>query len=391
MSQPEQDRSETVVVLTPTGRDSHLVCRMLEKAGVAFESCSNLAALLAGLERGLGAAIVAEECLRPAEIEPLRQWLGDQPPWSDFPFVMLTTGGESTARSLASFQHLQALGNVTLLERPVRTVTLLSAVKAALRSRRRQYEAKAYIAERLRAEEALTSQARELARSNADLQQFAYVTSHDLQEPLRAIQAYSQLLRKRYQDRLDADAEEFFGYIITGVQRMHVLIRDLLAYSRVVNLEPRTFAAVDMSEVVHWAMQNLQLAIEEVNAEITWDELPQVSGDHTELVQLVQNLLSNALKYRSSQLPRIHISAKREGAYWAFGVRDNGIGIASKYHERIFGVFKRLHGRDVPGTGIGLAICRKIVEKHHGRIWVESKEGAGATFWFRLPGLSCSG
>jgi light-regulated signal transduction histidine kinase (bacteriophytochrome) len=142
-----------------------------------------------------------------------------------------------------------------------------------------------------------------------------------------------------------------------------------------------------MGDVVHWALLNLQLAIEEAGAVVTCDELPSVVGDHTELVQLVQNLVSNAMKYRGEHAPRIDISAKREGAAWAFAVHDNGIGIAPKYHDRIFGVFKRLHGRDIPGTGIGLAICRRIVEKHHGRMWVESKEGAGSTFWFTLPGV----
>lgn len=385
MNEPENGGSQTVLVLSPTGRDCGLICQVLEKAHIASKPCADLSALVAGLERGKGAAIVAEESLTPAQLEPVMQWLAQQPPWSDFPFVVLTTGGESTRRSMAAFQHVQVLGNVTLLERPVRAVTLVSAVRSALRSRCRQYEARAYIAERRRAEEALTHQAQELTRSNADLQQFAYVTSHDLQEPLRAIQAYSQLLQKRYHDRLDSDAEEFFGYIISGVQRMHLLIQDLLAYSRVVNLEPRTFVSVDMNEVVQWALQNLQLAIADIGASVTRDDLPAVSGDDTELVQLVQNLLSNAIKYRSERPVRVHVSATREGDQWLFGVQDNGIGIASRYHERIFGVFKRLHGRDIPGTGIGLAICRGVVEKHRGRLWVESEEGAGTTFWFTLP------
>lgn len=385
ITESDRDRSQTVLVLSPTGRDCSLICQALEKAGISSEACADPAELVIGLKREMGAAIIAEESLTPPQLESVTCWLTGQPPWSDFPFVVLTTGGESTRRSLATFRHLQRLGNVTLLECPVRTVTLISAVRAALRSRYRQYEAKAYIAERHRAEEALTRQAQELTRSNADLQQFAYVTSHDLQEPLRAIQAYSQLLQNRYHDRLDSDAEEFFGYIITGVQRMHVLIEDLLAYSRVVNLESRAFVDVPMNEVVQWALQNLQLAIADIGAVITHDELPSVPGDHTELVQLVQNLLSNAIKYRSERTVRVHISATRQGEEWAFAVKDNGIGIAPQYHERIFGVFKRLHGRDIPGTGIGLAICRRIVEKHHGRLWVESEEGAGSTFWFTLP------
>ena len=241
------------------------------------------------------------------------------------------------------------------------------------------------ITHRKQAEEALAHQAQELARSNADLQQFAYVTSHDLQEPLRAIASYAQLLKRRYGDQLGSDADEFIGFIVSGVQRMKSLIDALLSFSRVVSLETRPFAAVPMDGAVDWACMNLQLVIEESSAKITHDELPTVTGDHVMLVQLFQNLIGNAIKYRSKEAPIIRIGASRTNGEWEFSVQDNGMGIDPQYHERIFGVFKRLHGREIPGTGIGLAICQRIMQKHGGRIWVNSQPGAGSDFRFTLP------
>ena len=240
------------------------------------------------------------------------------------------------------------------------------------------------ITDRKQAEEALVRQARDLARSNADLQHFAYVTSHDLQEPLRMIASFAELLAQRYRGKLDTDADEFIGYIIGGAQRMDALIRDLLAYSRVVNTEGIAYHPVEMEGTLHWARMNLQKVIGETGATITHDKLPVVLGDQVQLVQLLQNLISNAIKYRSEEKPLIHLSAERSDAEWIISVRDNGIGIAPEYHDRIFGVFKRLHGRDYPGTGIGLAICKAVVEKHGGRIWVESQAGQGATFRFTV-------
>lgn len=241
------------------------------------------------------------------------------------------------------------------------------------------------ISDRKKAEEELARQAQELVRSNADLQQFAYVTSHDLQEPLRTIASYAQLLRRRYQGQLATDADEFIDFIVGGVQRMKDLIEALLTFARVVNVETSPFSPVALDGVVQWASMNLQVIIEETKAEIVCEPLPTVYADQVLMVQLFQNLISNSLKYRSKSPPRIHISAAREGHDWIISIRDNGIGIDPQYHERIFGVFKRLHGREIPGTGIGLAICQRIIQKHGGRIWVESQAGAGSTFKFTLP------
>ena len=232
----------------------------------------------------------------------------------------------------------------------------------------------------------------ELGRSNADLQQFAYVASHDLQEPLRMVSSYTQLIARRYKGKLDADADEFIAFAVDGANRMQRLILDLLAYSRV-NTAGRQFEPTAMETVLKAALNNLTNAVKESQAIITHDPLPAVMGDDKQLAQLFQNLLSNAVKFGGAQPPRIHISAKQADGEWLFSVRDHGIGLDPQYADRIFVIFQRLHTREeYPGTGIGLAICKKIVERHGGRIWVESELGKGATFYFTLrdeePGTS---
>ena len=224
----------------------------------------------------------------------------------------------------------------------------------------------------------------ELARSNAELEQFASVVSHDLQEPLRMVTSYTALLAKRYHGQLDADADEFIGYVVDGVARMRQLITDLLAYSRV-NARGQQMTATGCESVLTRALENLAVAVAESNAQVSHDPLPTLDADATQLVQLFQNLIGNAIKFRSEQPPVIHISATLQDHHWLFAVRDNGIGISPQYGERIFEIFQRLHTRErYPGTGIGLAICKKIVERHGGRIWVESQLGSGSTFYFTL-------
>ena len=224
-----------------------------------------------------------------------------------------------------------------------------------------------------------------MARSNADLEQFAYVASHDLQEPLRMISSYSGLLSQRYKDKLDTDAADFLGYITDGASRMQRLIQDLLAYSRA-GSEDSDLVLVDCEEVLARVGSNLRLTIQESNAEVSHDPLPSVHGNFTQLCQLFQNLIGNAVKFRGDQPPQIHVGVESQGDHWLFSVRDNGIGISLQYKERIFTIFQRLHTKEeYPGTGIGLAICKKIVEKHGGNIYVESETGKGSTFYFTLP------
>ncbi|MBI2083179.1 MAG: PAS domain S-box protein [Deltaproteobacteria bacterium] len=246
------------------------------------------------------------------------------------------------------------------------------------------------ISEKRRLEESEKRKTEELARSNQDLEQFAYVASHDLQEPLRMVSSYTQLLAKRYQLKLDKDADDFIGYAVDGAKRMQLLIHDLLEYSRV-SADAKPFQPVEMGKVVRLVLDNLKMAIQEINAEMTFDPLPTVSGDEMQMARLLQNLIRNALKFRGKEPARIHISSEKKEDQWVFSVKDNGIGIEPAYFERIFQIFQRLHPRDkYPGTGIGLAVCKRIVENHGGKIWVESQKGSGATFFFSLPVIPLS-
>jgi light-regulated signal transduction histidine kinase (bacteriophytochrome) len=225
-----------------------------------------------------------------------------------------------------------------------------------------------------------------LARSNADLQQFAYATSHDLQEPLRTMTSYSQMLLRRYGGKLGPDADMFLGFIVSAAGRMRSLIDSLLAYSQVVNVDAQIPAPVSLDGVLQDTIRNLQTVIQESRAKITSGTLPTIQADQLQMIQLFQNLLSNAIKYRKMEEPlEIHVSAEGREREWVISVRDNGIGIEPQHAERIFGVFKRLHGGEIPGTGIGLAIARRIVEKRGGRIWVESEAGRESTFLFTWP------
>ncbi len=241
------------------------------------------------------------------------------------------------------------------------------------------------ITERKRMEEALAKRSKDLARSNADLAQFAYVASHDLQEPLRMVTSYVQLLEKRYKGKLDPDADEFIGYIVEGTKRMKLLLKALLDYSRVGRRgNPRQ--TVECETVLETALQNLKVVLEETGGTVTHDPLPEIIADELQMVQLFQNLISNGLKFHGPQPPLIHVSAKQEGTNWIFSFHDKGIGIDPQYFEKIFVVFQRLHTRDkYPGMGIGLAIAKKIVERHGGRIWVESEKDKGSAFYFTIP------
>jgi light-regulated signal transduction histidine kinase (bacteriophytochrome) len=227
----------------------------------------------------------------------------------------------------------------------------------------------------------------ELNRSNAELSQFAYVASHDLQEPLRMVASYTQLLSKRYKGKLDSDADEFIAFAVDGVNRMQRLIQDLLAYSRV-GTEPSDLQTTSSEDALQQAITNLGGTIEDTGALVTNDPLPAVIADQGQLIQLFQNLIGNAIKYQPPGIPQVHISAAQNAdATWNFSVKDNGLGIEAKYFEKIFGMFQRLHRReDFDGTGIGLAICKKIVEQHGGAITVASQLGHGSTFSFVLPG-----
>jgi signal transduction histidine kinase len=281
-----------------------------------------------------------------------------------------------------------ALGDVTAVECIKKGATdyvLKDGLARLPEAVRRALQEKHLLGLRRQAEEELARKAEELARSNAELEQFAYIASHDLQEPLRMVASYTQLLGERYRGKLDENADKYIGYASEGAIRMQTLIQDLLAFSRV-GRKNSTSRRVDCDAEMAEVMMSMDLAMRESGARVTYAALPVVWADRSRMAQLFQNLIGNAIKFRGKDAPEISVQAEKVGSQWLFSVSDNGIGIEPQYAENIFVVFRRLHTRaEYPGNGIGLAICKKIVEHHGGKIWVESERGHGSTFKFTLP------
>jgi len=557
-----------VLILAPVGRDAELASWVLSREQIQSEICSSVENLISRLVLGAGTALIADEALNGG-VALLEAWVKNQPAWSDFPFIILTGGRGIRGGVAGSLEMAPPLGNVTLLERPLRSVTLLSVVKAALRARARQYETRHYIQEIQRVESersqayareetahaqvevlnhvgeilsaemnldsllpavigagtdlsgadlgiffaedaveepgrfvprcasgitletaatllgedafidrqafsgkrvvhcsrleevpltsadrcvkaiagklsmqqciavpvtsghgpvsgilllgrlgegpfsirservaaSLASQAaiaidnarlfataekerqrletvrQALQRSNEELRQFAYVASHDLQEPLRTVASFTELLVSKYRGHGSEEAEECASFIVDGVEKMS----SLLQYSYTTAAKTLPTEPTSGEQILDEVIFSLSASIQESGAAITHDPLPEIWIESRSLTLLFQNLIGNAIKYRAEVPLQVHVSAKAADADWVFSVRDNGIGIAAQYHERIFGIFKRLHGKEIPGTGIGLAICQRIVEWHGGKIWVESQPGAGSIFRFTLP------
>jgi light-regulated signal transduction histidine kinase (bacteriophytochrome) len=275
------------------------------------------------------------------------------------PIIFLTASRQADSDVVTGLES----GADNYLREPLDPAILIATVRAFLRARE--------------AEEALV-------RSNEQLRRFAYVVSHELQEPLRMVKSYTQLLASRYEGKLDKDADDYIAYSIQGVNRMESFIRDMLSYSQAaeagLQVKPTTCKAV-----LDWSLLELDRVIRESGAEITFDPLPAIMCDPMRLAQVFNNLIGNAIKYKGEGTPRIHIAATDQEDMWRLSVSDNGIGIDPRYASTIFTLFKRLHGRETPGSGVGLAICKQIVENHGGEIWVESQAGQGSTFYFTLP------
>lgn len=280
-----------------------------------------------------------------------------------------------------------ALGDVTAVDCIKRGATdyvLKDALARLPMCIRRALDEKYLHEQRRKAEKELAHKVEELARSNRDLEQFAYVASHDLQEPLRMVAAYTQLLAERYSGKLDEKADKYIHYAVDGALRMQTLVQDLLAFSRA-GREGTEMQKVDCNDLVRGAMISLEASIRESNAKISFDRLPMLRANRAQLQQVFQNLIANAIKFRGSETPLIEITAKQEKQEWVISVKDNGIGISAEHSDQIFVIFQRLHTRaEYPGNGIGLSICKRIIERHGGRIWVTSTPGQGATFSFVL-------
>jgi signal transduction histidine kinase len=362
-----------VLILAPIGRDARLLASTLGGLQIEAAIAPDPQWLLKMLAEGVGAAIVAEEALTPGSIQELAGWVASQPPWSDTPFIVLTSSGMPTPESHSRAQEFQALGNLTLIERPMRPETIQSSIRTALRARMRQYE--------------IRSRQEALLRANADLEQFAHSASHDLREPLRSIGIYSELLSRNYANLLDRRGDEFLGLIHSAAKRMDALLSDLLAYAHVSSFATETIERIGAAKPLEAALENLGGAIRESGAQVTIGDMPVVRMHESHLSQVFQNLIGNAIKYRQEgDRLRIDLVAGKAEGYWIFSIADNGIGIPPAHKEAIFGIFKRLHTNGkYPGTGMGLAICQRIVERYGGNIWVESELGQGSKFSFTIP------
>ncbi|MGE5616987.1 MAG: PAS domain S-box protein [Bacillota bacterium] len=305
----------------------------------------------------------------PEDLEAHKATLAAHKPFRDFEYGRRDGRGDISYVTASGEPMFDAQGRFTGYRGVARNITRRKRNEAALRA----------------AHDELERKARELARSNEELQQFAYVASHDLQEPLRMISSYTQLIVRRYGDRLDGDAKEFMDFIVDGAARMKQLIEDLLAYSRV-GTRGKELQPTDSGAALQKALVNLRAAQEASGATVTHGDMPTIVADGQQLTQLFQNLVGNAMKFRGEEPPRIHVACEERDEVWVFAVRDNGIGLDPQYSERIFMMFQRLHTKaEYPGTGIGLAICKKIVDRHGGRIWVQSQPGKGCTFGFSIP------
>src|SRR5256885_8454374 len=377
---PSESAAKTILIIDDMPANLGVLTSHLEREGY-------VAVVAQGGEEGIERA----EFVRPDLIlldgmmpgldgfEPCRR-LKANPRTRDIPVIFMTALAD-TGDKLTGF----AAGAVDYVTKPLNGAEVLARIEPHLTLYALRQQLATQNAQLQREIAAREETQTALERSNAELEQLAYVASHDMQEPLRMVASYLQLVAQRYRGQLDADADEFIGYAVDGAKRMQALINVLLAYSRV-GTKARPFEPTDCARVLDTAFANLRIALKESGAQVSHGPLPVVMGDAMQLTQVFQNLVGNALKFKRVEPLQVHVGAEPQDGCWRFSVTDNGIGIASEYHQRIFVLFQRLHGRaEYPGTGIGLAICKKIVERHGGTIEVSSQPGVGSTFSFTIP------
>jgi light-regulated signal transduction histidine kinase (bacteriophytochrome) len=366
------DRFPNVLVVEDNPAELRLLCEILERENLHVIGCGSAAEALEHVQqRDFGVAVV-DYRLPDLGGTQLLERIRDV---DEQIRVIVYTG----CGSYDSVKEALNLGAFAYLEKLSDPSELLRHVHRACLERVDRYAS--------HLEQAVTIRTEELARSNRELEEFAAVVAHDLRSPLLTISGYCQLLSEEYGSRLDANAHNYLGQIVAGAARMNRLIEDILDYSRA-GRSIKPLQTVDMQSVQTQATANLEGSIREHEARIEVGPMPTILGDQTQLVQLLQNLIDNGIKFRRDETPRVCVTAARIAGGWQFAVEDNGVGIAEEYFEQIFGTFRRLHGREYPGTGIGLAICKKIVERHRGRIWLASTVGQGTTFYFTIADQS---
>jgi signal transduction histidine kinase len=375
----EPPRPERILVHAPYGRDGEIIADVLGAAGLDAEVCPTIADVCDALRSETGTVVIADESLSQANVATLSKILDGQEAWSDLPLIVLTGNGEPTDFSRYRWRLLKPLGNVTLLQRPLRTETAVSAVEAALRARRRQYEVRALL-------KSLQKTNAELKATNRELEEFSYIASHDLQEPLRMVNIYVDLILRSVGAHPDDETSRFAAFVHKGIKRMEVILRDLLRFSRLIHEPPPLAESASLSDALQDALQVLDGRLQDCGATIVCGAVPEVLGSQAQFSHVFENLISNCIKYRKRGEPlRVRISSQRDGERWVIAVEDNGIGFEQEHAVKIFGLFKRLHRDEYPGTGVGLAICKRIVERHGGEIWAESYPGRGSRFSFAVP------
>jgi signal transduction histidine kinase len=379
-----------VLVVAPLGADAGNIAVVLQKAGIDAVVCPNLSAVALELAQGCGTILLTEEALNYERFGDLSRSLNAQPKWSAIPIILIVSGGRTASFHEAAAQAIGVRGSVSLVERPVRTATLVSAIRSALHSRQQQYEVRDLLKER---DELLASLERKveertakLQELNADLEAFSYSVSHDLRAPLRSMENFARILCEEHAANLSPEGQHFAQRIVKNATKMDRLMLDVLTISRIGRSELK-LVPIDLDALLDEVLDQYP-SLAAAHRHITVEHpLGTAVADHSSLVQCFSNLLENALKFvPKDRVPEVRVYSERNGANVRIVVADNGIGVDPKYHARIFGLFERAGPMDIPGTGIGLAIVKKAIDRMGGKVGIQSEAGAGARFWIELPG-----